>query len=110
MKKVIYLLSLLLIFFPFILNAQDFSNKGKEFWLAYSYHVGMVNSGGGLPEMKLYITSDVNTTYKVEIFGVATLQAGSIVAGQVVTVIIPTTYFIDNEGTFNGKAIRVTAD
>lgn len=26
------------------LQAQDFSNKGKEFWIPYSYHVGM--SGG----------------------------------------------------------------
>jgi gliding motility-associated-like protein len=90
-------------------NAQDFSNKGKEFWLAYSYHVGMLNAGGA-PVMTLYITSDINTTYTVEIFGVATIATGAINAGQVVTVIVPTAYFINNEGLFTNKAIRVSAD
>lgn len=89
-------------------SAQDFSNKGKEFWLAYSYHVGMVNSG--FPVMTLYITSDVNTSFSVEIFGTAVLQTGDIIAGQVMSVIIPNTYFIDNEGKFINRAIRVMAD
>src|SRR4030095_14543963 len=89
-------------------SAQDFSNKGKEFWLGYCYHVGMINPGGP-PIMTLYITSDVATTYTVEIFGGPTLQTGSIAAGQVVTATIPATYFIDNEGIFNNKAIRVIA-
>lgn len=88
--------------------AQDFSNKGKEFWLAYCYHVGMVNPGEP-PVMTLYITSDVATTYSVEIYGGPTLQSGSIAAGQVVTAIIPAAYFINNEGVFTNKAIRVTA-
>src|SRR5689334_24519842 len=80
-------------------RAQDFSNRGKEFWLAYSYHVGMVNTGGS-PVMTLYITSAVNTTYTVEIYGVTTIASGNINAGQVVTVDIPTAYFINNEGLF----------
>lgn len=89
-------------------SAQDFSNKGKEFWLAYCYHVGMVNPGG-TPTMTLYLTSDVATTYNVEIYGGANLQSGPIAPGQVVTVSIPSTYFITNEGLFTNKAIRVTA-
>jgi len=91
-------------------SAQDFSNKGKEFWLSYSYHVSMVNTNnGGLPVMTLYITSDVTTTYTVEIFGVTTVSTGTISAGQVVTVTIPNNYFIDNEGLFKNRAIRVTS-
>ena len=93
---------------PALLYSQDFSNKGKEFWISYSYHVGM--SGGGNPVMTLYITSDVNTNYSVEIFGITTLQSGSITAGQVVTAIIPTAYFINNEGLFTGRTIRVVTD
>ena len=100
-----FLLGMLIHFYA---AAQDFSNKGKEFWLAYSYHVGMVNSGA--PQMTLYITSDVNTGYTVEIFGGGVLQTGNITAGQVMSVNIPTSYFIDNEGKFTNKAIRVTAD
>ena len=89
-------------------STQDFSNKGKEFWLAYCYHVGMVNAGG-TPAMTLYLTSDVATTYNVGIYGGANLQSGSIAPGQVVAVDVPSAYFIDNEGVFTSKAIRVTA-
>ena len=93
---------------PVLLFSQDFSNKGKEFWISYSYHVGM--SGGGNPVMTLYITSDVNTNYSVEIYGVSTLQSGTITAGQVVSATIPTTCFINNEGLFTGRTIRVITD
>ena len=102
-------LSLLLIVSFITTNAQDFSNKGKEFWLAYSYHVGMVT--GGQPAMTLFITSDQTTTYSVEIYGAlpTILQSGTINAGQVITVTIPNSYFINDEGFFNNKAIRVSA-
>src|SRR5215203_2829058 len=93
---------------PALLFSQDFSNKGKEFWISYSYHVGM--SGGGNPVMTLYITSDVNTSYSVEIYGVSTLQSGTITAGQVVTTIVPISCFINNEGLFTGRTIRVLTD
>ena len=109
MRK-IYLLSTLVfaILFGSKSHAQDFSNKGKEFWLAYCYHVGMVN-GGNPVTMTLYVTSDVATTYTVEIFGVTTLSTGPIAANQVIPVIIPNTYFINGNGVFNNRTIRVTA-
>lgn len=107
MKRKLLLTLLFAAVFGLLGNAQDFSNKGKEFWLAYCYHVGMTS--GQPPAMTLYLTSDVNTTYTVEIYGGANIATGSIGAGQVVTVTIPTTYFIDNEGLFQNKAIRVTA-
>ena len=90
-------------------SAQDFSNKGREFWLAYCYHVGMINPGGP-PTMTLYITSDLSTNYTIEIFGGPVLQSGSITAGQVVTAIVPPTYFINDEGTFTNRAIHITSD
>jgi hypothetical protein len=110
MKRRTYWLILFCTLWTISTSAQDFSNKGKEFWIAYSYHVGMVNAAGGGPTMTLYLTSDVNTAYNVEIFGVTTLQSGNITAGQVVTVNVPSTFFINNEGLFNGRAIRVTGD
>lgn len=90
------------------LAAQDFSNKGKEFWLAYSFHVGMVNSGGS-PVMTLYLSSDVTTTYSVDIFNTAPVASGTINAGQVVTVNIPSTYFVSTQGTLTNRGIHVTA-
>ncbi len=89
-------------------TAQDFSNRGREFWLAYCYHVGMINPGGP-PTMTLYITSDQSTTYSIEIFGGPVLQSGSITAGQVITATIPAAYFINDEGTFTNKAIHITS-
>lgn len=110
MKK--YLLLVICICISIFSFSQDFSNKGKEFWLAYSYHVGMVNAtgpGGGAPVMTLYLTSDVATTYTVEIYGITTIATGPIAASQVIPVVIPNTYFIDDEGGFLGRAIHVTA-
>ena len=106
--------TLLFLFFATIgagAFAQDFSNRGREFWVAYSYHVGMVN-GGGSPVMTLYLTSPVATTYTVEAFGStgAPISTGNINANQVVSVTIPNTLFIDINGPAPaGRAIRVTA-
>lgn len=109
MKK-LYLLStiVLSLLLSNTSSAQDFSNKGKEFWLAYCYHVGMVNPGGA-PAMTLYITSDVATTYTVEIYGVTTIATGPIAANQVIPVTIPNTYFINTDGLTTGRTIRVSA-
>ncbi len=62
------------------------------------------------PAMTLYITSDLNTNYTVEVYGGGNIQTGSIIAGQVVSVPIPTTYFINGEGKFTGRTIRVLTD
>ncbi|MGA1378959.1 MAG: hypothetical protein ACO3Z2_03275 [Chitinophagaceae bacterium] len=70
MHRVFYKI-FLSIFVPLFLSfhsySQDFSNKGKEFWIPYSYHYAMIGSGAGVV-MTLYITSDVSTNYNVEIF------------------------------------------
>ena len=95
------------IFLGLIGFSQDLSNKGKEFWIPYSYHVNQANNG--LLVMTLYLTSDVKTDYQVEIYGDAVIQSGTINAGQVVPCIIPNNYLLNNEGLFNKKAIRVTA-
>jgi len=95
---------------PALLHSQDFSNKGKEFWIPYSYHVAMINTSNQPLTMTLYITSDVNTNYTVEIFGVTVIQSGTITAGQVVNVVVPNSNFINNEGLFTGKTVRVLTD
>ena len=97
-----------LFFFPSI--AQDFSNKGKEFWIPYSYHVAMASGSGAGLSMTLYITSDVTTNFSVEIFGGANIQTGTVTAGNVVMVNVPNTNFINGGGAFTGKTVRVTAE
>ncbi len=93
--------------------AQDFSNKGKDFWITSGWHYGM--GTGSPPVMTLSLTSDVNTTYSIEAYGVGVITSGNITAGQVAIVNIPSTYFTYvpatgvGNGLFTGKAIHVTA-
>ncbi len=60
-------LVLILTLLSEVTNAQDFSNKGKNFWISYPEHI---NGTGSI--MGLYITSDVNTTGVISINGVNT--------------------------------------
>src|SRR6476620_9947956 len=97
-----------ILLFPLISWTQDFSNKGREFWLSYSYHVGMVE--GGNPTMTIYLTSEVLTRFTVDVFGGSVIQTGVIQPGAVVSVTIPNLYFINDEGLFTNRAIRVLGD
>ncbi len=59
--------------------AQDFSNKGKDFWVAYGYHEIMVAAppGNNLQEMVLYFATEAVTTVKVTIPGLGYSQTYS---------------------------------
>lgn len=84
---------LLCIFFSLTLAApalaQDFSNKGKDFWLGYGFHVNMgagVGAGSqNLQDMVLYFTSDKNAKVTVEIPGIGYTKSYSVNANQVTT-------------------------
>src|SRR5687767_8028356 len=110
MKKICFLSTLVLsVLLGLPSAAQDFSNKGKEFWITYSYHVGM-NGGSGTPAMTVYISSDVTANYTVEAYGAGVIQSGTVLPNQVNAVAIPNTFFINGDGLFTNRAIRVTAD
>ncbi|HSN60079.1 MAG TPA: PKD domain-containing protein, partial [Ferruginibacter sp.] len=68
------------------LNAfsQDFSNKGKDFWVGYGYHQVMM--GGNSQQMVLYFATDQLTTVTVSIPGTGYTQTyANIPAGTVFT-------------------------
>lgn len=50
------------------LFSQDFSNKGKDFWVAYGYH--QVMTTGNSQQMVLYFATEFTTTVTVSIPGV----------------------------------------
>lgn len=122
MRKIALLL-LALLASIFHTLGQDFSNKGKEFWIGYGHHVRMVNSTpwpgtacvtlNGRPvcpeTMELYITSDESTTGKVEIPGIGFTQNFTVNANQITTIEIPRAAALPDEGTF-GSGIHVTAE
>lgn len=63
------LLICFLLFISLCVIGQDFSNKGKDFWVGYGYHQAMVGDSNR-QNMVLYFTSDVAANVKVEIPGV----------------------------------------
>lgn len=88
------------------IHAQDFSNKGKEFWIAYPAHRDGTDS-----RMALYISSTENTTGLVQLDGqvisfVVTANKATIVP------ISPQKYNVYNgqaDSVAKGKGIRVVA-
>jgi gliding motility-associated-like protein len=104
MRKVLLLLMLLLT--ACLAFSQDFSNKGKEFWIGYGNHVRMYQ--GNTQQMVLYITSDVNTSGIVEIPGLSFTTPFSVTANQITTVNIPQNAVLNSEGLFKA-GIHVVA-
>lgn len=98
--------------------AQEFSNKGKDFWLGYGYHVRM--AVGKLPaadngqNLILYFTSDQNANVLVEIPGVGYSKTYQVIANQVtITEALPKSGSQDvrltDPGLFD-KGIHITSD
>ncbi|MEI6584281.1 MAG: hypothetical protein WCO43_11880, partial [Chitinophagia bacterium] len=81
------LLFILLIVLGADLHAQNFSNKGKDFWLGYGFHVnmgaGVTGTAVNAQDMVLYFTSDKNANVTVEIPGVGYKQTFKVLANQV---------------------------
>jgi hypothetical protein len=99
--------------------SQDFSNKGKDFWVAYGNHASMFNTNGspnvtgGSQDMVLYFTSDRNATVTVSIPATGWTRSYSVIANQVTTSnVIPKSGADDarilSEGKSN-KGIHVTS-
>lgn len=72
-----------------VAEAQDFSNKGKDFWLCFPSHVPNEKDGVFYyANMSLFITSDKNSSGSVSIPGVFSASF-TVAAGQVTEVSIP---------------------
>ena len=117
-----FILSLLLSVSLFLSSsAQDFSNKGKDFWVGYGSHVNMYNgtggdaNGGGTQEMVLYFTSDVTANVTITIPLTGWTRSYIVSANTVVeSAPIPKTGADDvrlrTEGKFSKKSIHITSD
>ncbi len=82
-SQLLFVISIIsLLFIPVNLSAQSTSNRGTDFWLAYTGHVD-----GLVSRMTLFLSSDVNTTYEVKSGG-KVISSGSISANVVTPVFI----------------------
>ena len=112
MKK--YFLFISSLFLLNTLIAQDFSNKGKDFWVAYGYHVRMVSN---TQDMLLYFATDQVTNITITIPGTGYRQ--TLTSGPTPTILtsdpIPKIGTGDvrllNESTSpENKGIHITSD
>jgi len=95
------------------INAQDFSNKGKEFWIAYPSHIDGTSS-----VMGLYITSSVNANVTVQVG--PSSSSFTVTANQLKRFFIGSgagmdasnlaVYLNMSDGIKTGAAIKVTSD
>lgn len=84
MRKLHFLSTLLLaIFTGGISYTQDFSNKGKDFWVGYGYH--QIMNGNNAQEMVLYFAADQNSNVTVSIPGLGYTQNYFVAANTVLT-------------------------
>jgi len=103
---------ILLLFFAFLICgyesfSQDFSNKGKDFWVGYGNHVRMFSTGTA-ETMEIYLTSDVNTTGNITVSSIGFSQVFNVIANQITVVNIPRTAALLDEGLYN-HGIHITA-
>lgn len=99
----------LVFFFTFLIllnaSAQNTSNKGKDFYVAYSGHIDALTS-----RLTLFLSADQATSYEVFI-GTASIATGSIAANTCLPVIInPNSvpvYIASSDVIETSKAIRV---
>jgi gliding motility-associated-like protein len=102
--------------------AQDFSNKGKDFWVGYGSHCQMYNTNGtvntttgGSQEMVLYFATEALTNITVSIPALGYTQTYTNIAANTIfeTPALPKTGANDarltNEGSF-GKGIHIVSD
>jgi gliding motility-associated-like protein len=110
MKKI---LLFILVFSASHLFSQDYSNKGKEFWIAYSAHVDATSS-----LMGIYLTSDLNASGTIKVGN--TNVPFTITANQVTRVILGTsgavattntTVYLDmQDGIKQNAGIKITSN
>ena len=82
MRKM-FLLSAVLLLTNLYSFAQDFSNKGRDFWVGYGYHQVMTTGNG--QEMVLYFATEAATNVTVSIPGLGYSVTYSIAANTVFT-------------------------
>jgi len=101
-----FILFLLFLSAGIRLSAQDFSNRGKDFWIGYGNHFRMLDDNA--QRMSLYITSAESTTGTIEIPGINFTTNFSVTANSITEVAVPNSAALLDEGLYD-LGIHVTA-
>jgi gliding motility-associated-like protein len=115
----------LLLILSGMANAQELSNKGKEFWVGYGHHQFMEPGLTNTQEMILYLSAEEAANVTVTIEGTTWTRSYSIPANTVIpTALIPKSGPDDarlvslppsyggtgGEGVFTNKGIHIVSD
>ena len=113
MRK-LYLLSTLVLSLLLCsrVSAQDFSNKGTDFWVGYGYH--QVMTAGNAQQMVLYFAADqaANVTVTIPSLGYTqnyVVPANSVITSNVIPKANPQDARLLTEG-LSSKGIHITSD
>ncbi len=110
---------ILLLAFVFALSfaasGQDFSNKGKDFWVGYGYHTMMQPVNGNSQDMVLYFATDQATNITITIPATGYTENITTGAGNnvVTSAVIPKTGLQDARllnGGLSNNGIHITSD
>src|SRR5574338_1408654 len=83
--KLLFIFFLIQITTAINLDAQDFSNKGTDFWVGYGLHCRMFqNNSGGTQDMVLYFATEAVTNVTVSIPGLGYTQTYSNIAANTI--------------------------
>ncbi|MBI1342814.1 MAG: PKD domain-containing protein [Terrimonas sp.] len=109
MIKKLLLVVIVLITAAAPIFSQDFSNKGKEFWLCFPSHTP---SGSNIAQMALFITSDKNSSGTISVNGFNTTftVTANQVAGPINIPYANAHINFNQTGTVVNKGIHVLVD
>ncbi|MBC7946543.1 MAG: PKD domain-containing protein [Chitinophagaceae bacterium] len=99
-KKSLIVFSLLLSWWG--ASAQDFSNRGRDFWVGYGHHQYMEPGQNNSQEMVIYLSAEQPANVTVTIDGTTWVRNYSIPANTVIA-----TEFIPKAGTIDARLISV---
>jgi hypothetical protein len=114
MRKLYFLSTLVLTLLAgYTALSQDFSNKGKDFWLGYGYH--QIMSTNNAQDMVLYFATDQVTTVTVTIPGTGYFVTYSNIPANTIFTSAPlpkaggTDARLNSQGLFN-RGVHIVAD
>jgi gliding motility-associated-like protein len=111
MRKII--LFFIAALFSFTAFSQDFSNKGKEFWLCFPNHVPSPNTANPTGRMSIWITSDQASSGTISMTNGAFNATFNILANQIQEIDVPfaTAHIFNSEsGSVIQKSIKISVN
>ncbi len=105
------ILTVLISFVAFLAKSQDFSNKGREFWVVFPPHQpGTASGSPSLADLSLYLTSDKNSAATIFINGVS-FGRFTVTANVTQEIVLPRalTYISETESASSANLLRVVS-